>query len=259
MNIAVCVKQIPESLEVNVDETHGRPDWSSTKAAMNPFDAYAVEEGVRLVEKHGGKVTAISVGPASAESVLREAIAAGASEAILLVDEEHETRDSWGTAKLLEAAIRKRGDIDLVLCGKQSADGDTGQLGPMLGGFLDRPQAIYVSAITDSSDDTIVCNRMSETGYESCALELPAVVTVVKDINAPRIPSLRSRMAAKKAEIQSWSIGDLGIDEDAYAPRVNVTATRRPTGQERNTLVLEGPPEECAVRVVEEIERFLKK
>ncbi len=259
MKIVVCVKQVPESLDVSVNGQHGRPDWSSTKAVMNPFDAYAVEAGVQLAEKHGGSVVAVTVGPASAETVLREAIAAGTTEAILVEDDGFESRDSWGTAALLRAAIGKIGDVDLILCGKQSADGDTGQLGPMLAGMLGIPQATYVSAIADSSETTITCHRMSETGYERCELTLPALVTVVKDINSPRIPSLRSRMAAKKAEIPVWPIGDLKIDEADYAPRINVISTRKPAGQERSTIVLEGPPEECASRAVEEIERFLKK
>jgi electron transfer flavoprotein beta subunit len=197
MRIVVCIKQVPATNDAKIDPETKRIVREGHKAILNPFDTYALEEGVRLKEKYGGEVIAITMGPQKAEAVLREAISVGADKAILLSDRAFGGSDTWATSYVLAKAIEKIGDVDLVICGKQAIDGDTAQVGPGIAAHLDYLQATYVMAVDNIAESRITVKRMHEEGYDVCQLDLPAVITVVKDINTPRIPSLRGRMAAK--------------------------------------------------------------
>lgn len=260
MKIVVCVKQVPENTDVTVDEGSGRPNWGSIEGVINPFDTYALEEGVLLKEKHGGEVIAVSMGSEKAEQVLREAISSGADSGILLNDVLFEESDSWVTSLIISETIKKIGGVDLVICGKQAIDGDTAQVAPALAGHLNWPQATYVSALTDSSDGEITVNRMSEEGYDVCSISLPAVISVVKDINSPRIPSLRSKMAAKKAEIPIWGSADLALEPGSLgregSPTV-VQQVRKPDARDRRTVVIKGEPAETAEKLVQELKNLI--
>jgi electron transfer flavoprotein beta subunit len=211
LDIVVCVKQVPGAGAVKVlKESGGLREGS--EAAINPFDYYAVEEAVRLKEKMGGKVTVLSMGQPRVAEMLKETIALGADSAVLLCDDAFAGADTLATAYTLAAGIRKIGTCDLVLCGKQAIDGDTGQVGPSLAEKLGVPHATYVRKIESVGDGLLRCQRMTEDGYDVLELDLPAVLTVVKEINEPRLPSLKGLMRAKKEVVQVWSAADIGAD-----------------------------------------------
>jgi len=212
MNIVVCLKQVPGTTEVKIDPQTNTLIRQGIENIINPFDTYALEEGVRLKERHGGKVTAITMGPPQADAALREAVSLGADEVILLSDRAFAGADTWATAYTLSQAIRKIAQYDLIICGRQTIDGDTGQVGPEMAEMLDMPFIAYVSNIEEIRDKYLRVKRMVEEGHEVIEAALPAVITVAKEINVPRLPSLRGIMKSKSTAIQTWGIKELGID-----------------------------------------------
>ena len=213
MNIIVCLKQVPGTTDVRIDPETNTLRRQGIKNIVNPFDTYALEEGVRLKERYGGKVTAISMGPPQAEEMLREAISCGADEAILLSDAAFAGADTLATSYTLSQAMRKIEQYDLVICGRQTIDGDTGQVGPELAEWLDVPFAAYVSKVEEIDGDLMRVERMVEDGHEIVEMSLPGIITVVKEINVPRLPSLRGMARSRKAEIPVWMASDLEVDE----------------------------------------------
>ena len=214
MNIVVCLKQVPGTTKVKIDPQTNTLIRQGIENILNPFDTYALEEGVRLKERCGGKVTAVSMGPPQAEEMLREALGSGADEAILLSDSAFAGADTWATAYTLSKAIDKLEQCDLIICGRQTIDGDTGQVGPELAEILGLPFVAYVSKIEEIGDQCIRVRRMIEEGYEVIEMSLPAVITVVKEINVPRLPSLRGLARAKSATIPVWTVEELGADKN---------------------------------------------
>jgi electron transfer flavoprotein beta subunit len=212
MNIIVCIKQVPDTNDVKIDPQTNTLVRQGVASCLNAFDAYAIEEAVRIKEKHGGKVTAITMGPPQAEQVLRGAVAVGADEGILLSDREFAGADTLATSYTLSRAIRKIGAFDLILCGKQAVDGDTAQVGPGIAAQLDIPQVIFVKSIRELTPQKIVAERMTEDGFEVVEAPLPCLVSVVKGINEPRMPSLRGVMTSKKAQIPVWTVKDVEVD-----------------------------------------------
>jgi len=215
MNIIVCIKQVPETTEVRINPETNTLIREGVKSIINPFDMYAIEEAVRLKEKFGGKVTVITMGPPQAETALREALSLGCDEAILVCDRAFAGSDTWATSYTLSGAIKKIGTFDLILCGKQASDGDTAQVGPGISTHLDIPQVTYVKKI----DPALACKgwvrveRMMEEGFEIIETPLPCLLTVVKEINEPRLPSLKGMMRAKAAKITTWTQKELQLDE----------------------------------------------
>lgn len=214
MNIVVCLKQVPDTTKVKIDPQTNTLIRQGIESIVNPFDAYALEEGVRLKERCGGKVTAVSMGPPQAEEVLREAVSLGADEAILLSDRAFAGSDTWVTAYTLARAMDKLGQYDLIICGRQTIDGDTGQVGPELAEILGLPFVAYVSKVEEINNGHIRVRRMVEEGYEVIEAPLPAAITVVKEINVPRLPSLRGLTKAKSAVIPVWTAEELGADKN---------------------------------------------
>ncbi len=212
MNIIVCLKQVPGTTDVKIDPETNNLKREGVKNIMNPLDTYALEEGVRIKERSGGKVTVISMGPPPAKDMLREAVSLGADEAILLSDVAFAGADTWATAFTLAAAIKKIGQYDIVLCGRQTFDGDTAQVGPELAEMLGVSLITNVSKIEEMADGQMRVNRMVDEGHAVVQAPLPAVITVTKEINVPRIPSLRAIIKAKNAVIQTWTLADLGLD-----------------------------------------------
>jgi electron transfer flavoprotein beta subunit len=212
MNIIVCIKQVPETTEVKVNPETNTLIREGVKSIINPFDMYAIEEAVRLKEKFGGKVTAITMGPPQAEAALREAISMGIDEGILVCDRAFAGSDTWATSYTLSGAIKKTGDFDLIICGKQASDGDTAQVGPGISTHLDIPQVTYVKKIEEARDGLMRVERMMEEGYEVVETPLPCLLTVVKEINEPRLPSLKGMMRAKNTKIPVWTQKELGLD-----------------------------------------------
>jgi electron transfer flavoprotein beta subunit len=256
MKIVVCVKQVPATNDAKIDPETKRIIREGQKAILNPFDTYAVEEGVRLKEKFGGEVIALTMGPPKAEAVLREAVSAGADKGILLSDRAFGGSDTWATSYALAKAIEKIGDVDLVICGKQAIDGDTAQVGPGIAAHLGWMQATYVMAVEHAEESSITVKRMHEEGYDVCELQLPAILTVVKDINSPRIPSLKGRLASQKCEIPVWKPDDIGADPvklGLNGSPTRVVKTQPPDPRQTETIRIEGTPQECARSLVREL------
>ncbi len=206
------MKQVPETTEVRINPETNTLIRDGVKSIINPFDMYAIEEAVRLKERFGGKVTALTMGPPQAEAALKEAISMGADEGILLSDRAFAGSDTWATSYTLAGAIKKIGSFDLILCGKQASDGDTAQVGPGISTHLDIPQVTYVKKVEDAKENLMRVERMMEEGYEIIETPLPALLTVVKEINEPRLPSLKGMMRAKSAKITVWTQKELGLD-----------------------------------------------
>ncbi|MDO8587875.1 MAG: electron transfer flavoprotein subunit beta/FixA family protein [Armatimonadota bacterium] len=217
MKICVCIKQVPATTEVKFNPETNTLIREGVDSQINPFDVYALEEAVRVKERlaeqgEESTVTVITMGIPAAEGILRDAIALGADDAILLSDRAFAGADTWATSYALALALKKL-EPDLIFCGMQAIDGDTGQVGPGIAVHLDYAQATYVAKIESLEKRKITVKRLHEYGYEICSLRLPAVLTVVKEINEPRTPSLRGKMNAKKAEIPMWKPADIEADE----------------------------------------------
>jgi electron transfer flavoprotein beta subunit len=212
MKIIVCIKQVPDAKDVRLDPKTNTMAREGVESIMNPFDRHAVEEAVRLKEQHGGTVTVISMGPPQAEAVLRDAVSCGADEAVLVSDRAFAGADTWATTYTLAKAIEKLGDFDLILCGKQAIDGDTAQVGPGLARRLDIPYVSYVKKVSGYDNGVMQIERLMDDGYDELAIPLPGLLTVVKEINDPRVPSLKGKMKAKKLVIQTLSAEDIGAE-----------------------------------------------
>jgi len=225
MNIVVCIKQVPYPKDVKLDpETHTLIR-EGVESIINPFDMYAIEEGLRLKERHGGKVTVLSMGPPQAEEALREALSYGVDDAILLSDKAFAGADTLATSYTLAMGIRKIGNVDIILCGKQAIDGDTAQVGPGLAIRLNIPYVTYVRRIVYiNNSKKMRVERIMDDGYETIDLNLPALLTVVKEINEPRVPSLKHKLRAKKTNIPVYSAKDIGADIKRLG--LNGSATR---------------------------------
>lgn len=214
MKIVVCIKQVPETANVRINPETNTLIREGVQSIVNPFDMYALEEGLRIRERHGGTVTALTMGPPQAADALRETFGLGADEAVLLSDRAFAGADTLATAYVLAAAIRKIGGVDLVITGRQAIDGDTGQVGPGVAENLGIPHATEVRKIEEIADSRIVVERLLEDGYVRLRLPLPALLTVTKEINVPRLPSLKGKLAARKKEIPVWKAADLDVDAE---------------------------------------------
>lgn len=214
MNIVVCVKQVPGTTEVKMNKETNTIIREGVESIINPFDTYAVEEALRIKEKEGGKVTVLSMGIPSVAELLKNTVALGVDDAVLLSDRAFAGADTLATAYALSMGIRKMGGADLIICGKQATDGDTAQVGPSLAEKLGIPHTTYVRKIEEITEGYIRCQRMTEDGYEVIEMPLPAVITVVKEINEPRLPSLKNMMKAKKAVVNVWTADDIDADKE---------------------------------------------
>ncbi len=257
MNIIVCIKQVPDTTEIRINPETNTLVREGVESIINPFDLYAIEEGVRIKEEHGGKVTVISMGPPQVESALRESISLGVDEVVHLCDRAFAGADTLATAYTLARGIAKIEDYDIVLCGKQAIDGDTAQVGPGIAVQLDIPQVTYVKKIEEIGDGVIRVQRMTEEGYEIIEGDLPILLTVVKEINDPRLPSLRGKMKAKKAEITTWTASDIGVEEELIGldgSPTQVVQIFSPPGREGGEF-FQGEPTEMADQLVGALER----
>jgi electron transfer flavoprotein beta subunit len=212
MQVIVCIKQVPNTTDVKIDPVKNTLIREGVESVINPFDTYAIEEAIRLKERFGGKVTVITMGPPQAESALREAISLGCDEGILVSDRKFAGSDTWATSYTLSCAIKKIVTFDIILCGKQASDGDTAQVGPGISTHLDIPQVTYVKKIEDIKDNKARVERMTEEGYDIVETPIPCLFTVVKEINTPRLPSLKGMMRSKSAKIVQWTAADISAD-----------------------------------------------
>ncbi|MBU0684222.1 MAG: electron transfer flavoprotein subunit beta/FixA family protein [Candidatus Omnitrophota bacterium] len=249
MKIIVLIKQVPDTTDVKIDPKTNTLIREGVESVINPFDMYAIEEALRVKERMTGmEVVVISMGPPQAVTALREAISMGCDSGILVSDRKFAGSDTWATSYTLAQAVKKLGEYKIIFCGKQASDGDTAQVGPGISTHLNIPQVTYVKKIEKLNENQATVERMTEEGYDIVETPLPAVITVVKEINEPRLPSLKGKMKAKKTEIPVWTAEEIGCDEtkiglDGSPTRVVkiFSPPRREGGR-----VLEGEPSEKA-------------
>jgi electron transfer flavoprotein beta subunit len=217
MHIVVCIKQTPATANIQIDPKTGTLKREGMAAAINPFDEYAVEEAVRIKEKlPGTTISVITMGPPQAEEALRDAIARGCDTAYHLTDRAFAGADTWATSYTLQMGIRKIAQtkpFDLIICGKQTNDGDTGHVGPGIAAWLEIPNVAYVGKVEEVKEGSITVRRMMEDGNDIIEMPTPCLMAVVKEINEPRVPSLKGKLAAKKAEIPKWDAAAIGADK----------------------------------------------
>ncbi len=214
MRIVVPIKQVPGTDTVKMDDQTGTMVREGVEAIINPLDLYAIELAIELREAHGGEVIAISMGPKQAAEALREAVAMGCDSAVLLSDKAFAGADTWATSYVLQGAIRSLGDVDLVICGERATDGETGQVGPGIAAFLDWPVGTYVCAFEGFTGGRAHLRRMVEGGWQRVAVQTPAVLTVVKEISNPRLPTLRGKQRAKTMDLPTWGAADITVEAD---------------------------------------------
>jgi electron transfer flavoprotein beta subunit len=209
LRLIVLIKQVPDIEKVRFDHEKGRIDRSSAEATTNPFDLNALEVAVQLKEKFGGIVTALSMGPPQAESTLRDALSRGADRGILLTDLRFAGADTLATSYTLASAIRKLGPFDLVVCGEKTVDGDTAQVGAEVAEHLGIPHVAYVCEVKEVVREGIIVTSRMGKGYYTYLLRFPGLITVTKDVNVPRLPTLRDTIKARRAQITVWTAEDL--------------------------------------------------
>jgi len=257
VRIIVCIKQVPDTAEVRINPETNTLIREGLHSIINPFDLHAIEAGLEIREKVGGKVTALTMGPPQAEDALREAISMGADEAVLLTDKAFAGSDTLATSYALARAIERLG-ADIVFCGRQAIDGDTAQVGPGIAEFLGIPHIACVRKIEEVKEGLIRVQRLMDDGYDVVESSLPILLTVVKELNVPRPPSLRGKIAAKEALIKRMTPADIGANEEELGLKgsptqvKNIFAPKARSGR----MMLEGTPEEEVNALIEELRRI---
>ncbi len=229
MNIIVTIKQVPDP---EIPPSHIDLDPSAKRIVspfgvppvINGYDANALEEALRLREKHGGRVTAVGLGDDSSRQSLRRAVAMGADSAVLLDDPDWLNADSAGVAQALAAAIRKLGSFDLILCGRQASDTDGGQVLHWIAEALSLPAVSPVTRIEEVNGRSLTVHRLIEEGYQRLRVELPALLGISSEVNEPRLPSLRGTIMAGRALIPAWKASNLGLE--GFPPKVELRQLR---------------------------------
>lgn len=212
MKIIVPIKQVPETSKVKMDPVTGTMIRTGMESIINPLDLYAIETAIRIKEQHGGTITVISMGPPQAMKAIKEAIAMGSDDGVLLSDKAFGGADTWATAYTISLGIRKLGGADLILCGERATDGDTGQVGPGMAAMLDLPLLTYVGKIETLPSGTLRVERLVEGGREVCTVRTPVLMTVLKEIAVPRLPTLRGILRAKNVIVNTWGPNDISAE-----------------------------------------------
>lgn len=260
MEILVLIKQVPDTSEVRIDPETKTLIRQGVPSIINPEDKNAIEEALKLKEIAGGKVTVITMGPPQAEVALREAMAMGADECYLLSDRFFAGADTYATAKTLSTAIKSLfPNFDMILCGRQAVDGDTAQVGPQTAEQLGIPQVTYVKGIKLENDHVTV-TRVVEDGYELIEVGMPVLLTIVKEANKPRYPSIKGIFHAYDAEIKTIGIDDLGLDRNEVGLKgspTKVVSTETPDTH-RSGEIFSGNAKECVEMLLQRLkERHL--
>lgn len=215
MRMLVCIKQVPDTTEIRIDPETNTLIRAGVPSIVNPFDAYALEIATRIKEAAGGEITIVSMGPEQAKKALTECLAVGADQAYLVTDRLFGGSDTLATSYILSRAVKaieaREGIFDVIFCGKQAIDGDTAQVGPELAEHLDLPQVTY-AVEASAAGQAIVAKRENEDGYTMIRVPMPCLITVTKPSFEPRLPTIKGKMAAKKAVIKTISSQDLEID-----------------------------------------------
>mgnify|MGYP003884388633 CR=1 FL=1 len=222
MKYIVCLKQVPETEGVKINPETGTLIREGVKSIINPYDLYALEAALQMKKQYGGEIIVLSMGPPQVEEALREAISYGADEAILLCDKAFAGADTLATSYTLAQAIKKIGNFDVIFCGKQAIDGETAQVGPELAQRLDIPYITYIRK-TELKNNTILGERVLDDGYQIVQIGLPVLLTVIKEIGEPPLPSIRGKMKAKKTKIVVWTAQDIEADPEKIGLKGSAT------------------------------------
>ncbi|MBB2183403.1 electron transfer flavoprotein subunit beta/FixA family protein [Lachnospiraceae bacterium MD1] len=209
MNILVCIKQVPDSNKVEVDPVTGVLKRNGVESKMNPYDLYAIETALRIKEEKGGTVSVISMGPGQAEAIIREAFAMGVDHGALISDRKFGGADVLATSYTISQGIKMMGEFDLILCGKQTTDGDTAQVGPEIAEWLNIPSLSNVSKIAEINDSDLVVEMDMTHDIEIAKIQFPCLLAVDKDIVMPRLPSYVKKQETKNREVRVISLADL--------------------------------------------------
>ena len=254
MKIVVCIKQVPDTAEVRINPETNTLIRDGVPSMINPYDLHALEAAIKIKEEGSATVTALTMGPPQAEEALREAVAIGADEGVLLTDRAFAGSDTWATAYTLYKAVEILG-FDLILCGKQAIDGDTAQVGPEMAEFLNIPHIAYVKKIEKIEDRSIIVQRLMGEGHDVVESSLPVLMTVVRELNEPRLPSLKGKMKAKKAEIKKLTHEDIHADESMLGLNGSPTQVRNIFAPEikKDRKMLEGPPDKQVEQLMAEL------
>lgn len=256
MKICVFIKQVPDTVDVKIDSRTGNLDREGIESTTNPFDLNALEEAVRLKEKHGGSITVITMGPPQAEDILKKALAMGCDEAILLSDRAFGGADTLATGYTLAKAAEKIGDYDLLLFGRHAVDADTGQTGPIVASCLDIPQITFAKSI-EVEGNAVICERMLEDCTEKVKVEMPALVTVCSEMNTPRYPTPIGIMKALKKPRMVWSNAELGADPERIGKNGSPSTVRgiyEPQFAATDCRIFDGNINELAAAIVDVME-----
>jgi len=255
MNIIVLVKQVPDTAEVKINRETNTLIRDGVPSIINPYDMYAIEEALRLREQHGGRVTAVTMGPPQAVEALKEAVAMGVDDVVLLSDRAFAGADTWATSYTLAKGIKKIGNFDLLIAGKQAIDGDTAQVGPETADMLGIPFVAYIRKIENIKNGKMTAERMMDEGCDVVETSLPALITVVKDINQPRLPSLKGKMRAKSLKVAPLTAKDIDADENMIGLKGSPTKVVRifPPAPRGKREMLSGTIEQQVEQVVNKL------
>lgn len=230
MNIYVCVKQVPNTNEVKIDPVKNTLIRDNVESILNHDDANALEEALRLKEEWGAHVTVLTMGPPQAEEVLRECLAMGADQAVLITDRAFGGSDTWATSNILASAISKLSEerpADIIFAGRQAIDGDTAQVGPQIAEKLGIPQATYVQKADIYEDNILHVQRQLEDGYELLELKMPVLLTAIKELNSPRYMTVTGIYSAYEKKIEILGFHDLDVDERQIGLKASPTRVMR--------------------------------
>lgn len=259
MKICVCIKQVPDSNKVEVDSVTGVIKRDSADSKMNPYDLFALETAFRIREQKGGEISVITMGPPKAEEIIKEAFSMGADEGILLTDRKFAGADVLATSYAISQGINSSGDFDIIICGKQTTDGDTAQVGAEISEYLEIPCIAGVSEIKSVSDtDMTVCMDAGES-FVTARISFPCLICVDKDIYQPRLPSYVRKKATKDREIKVITFNELSDrDEKKYGLSGSPTQVRRifPPDNNVEREVLRGEAFELSSKTIEKLEEL---
>jgi electron transfer flavoprotein alpha/beta subunit len=258
LKIIVCIKQVPATTDIMIDDDKGTLIRDGVVSETNPFDMYAIEEALQLKEKYGGEITTISMGPPQVEEVLREAIAMGCDHGISLTDTKFAGSDTLATSYTLSCGIRKNGTFDIIFCGLKTTDGDTGQVGPSLAEELNVPHVSYVRKIISIENDVICLERCMDDYSEIVELSLPVLITVIKGTIEPRYPSFKKRRMARERIIPKWTAEDLNGCSERFGldgSKTRVIKVFHPLPRGKGEL-LEGNPKELSVHLALKLKKM---
>lgn len=259
MKIVCCIKQVPASSNVEIDPITGNLIRDGNNTKMNPYDLYGLETALKIRENIGGTITTITMGPPSATQVLEESLWMGCDNAVLLTDRKFAGADVVATAYTLGSGIKKIGEVDLIICGKQTTDGDTAQVGPEIAENLGIPHVAYVDKIIEVKEKSITVSVTMDNTTEVWDVDYPCLITVDKGIYTPRLPSYKRGREVKKEQIKTYTLADFeDKDETNYGLKGSPTQVERMFPPEKNTdkQIWEADSNELAAKMLEKMKEL---